>query len=135
MITKVNDSVKTRGMKVNVRKTKIVVFERGGNTTECDIYLEGESVEQVKEFVYLGCLLSNYGLRTVVKIKFGGRKMKVESKLWRCDHCVVCVKCLKDKCRNSDVRERCGLKKDVVTRIKNGELRRFDHLEKMNEID
>ncbi|GBP24391.1 DNA polymerase epsilon catalytic subunit A [Eumeta japonica] len=38
----------------------------------------------------------------------------------------------KDKCRNSDVRGRCGLKKDVLTRVVIGMLRWFGHLERMN---
>ncbi|GBP39596.1 hypothetical protein EVAR_26679_1 [Eumeta japonica] len=35
--------------------------------------------------------------------------------------------------RNSDVRERCGLKEDVVTRAERGMLRWFGHLERMDE--
>ncbi|GBP77195.1 hypothetical protein EVAR_48328_1 [Eumeta japonica] len=31
---------------------------------------------------------------------------------------------LKDKCRNSDVRERCGLKEDVVTKVKKYEYKK-----------
>ncbi|GBP89333.1 hypothetical protein EVAR_65165_1 [Eumeta japonica] len=33
MINKMNDSVKKRGMKVNVCKTKVMLFERGESTT------------------------------------------------------------------------------------------------------
>ncbi|GBP03444.1 hypothetical protein EVAR_101806_1 [Eumeta japonica] len=40
---------------------------------------------------------------------------------------------MKDRWRNSDVRERCGLKEYVVIRIERGMLRWFGHLEKMNE--
>ncbi|GBP10969.1 hypothetical protein EVAR_5525_1 [Eumeta japonica] len=36
-------------------------------------------------------------------------------------------------CRYSDVKERYGLKEDVVTKLERGMLRRFGHLEKMNE--
>ncbi|GBP15370.1 hypothetical protein EVAR_80548_1 [Eumeta japonica] len=39
-----------------------------------------------------------------------------------------------DRFRNSDVRERCGLKEDVVTIVERGILRWFGHLEGMNEI-
>ncbi|GBP07978.1 Macrophage colony-stimulating factor 1 receptor [Eumeta japonica] len=42
----------------------------------------------------------------------------------------MCEVFLKDTCRNSDVRERCGFKEDVVTRI---EKSMFGHLERMNE--
>ncbi|GBP03759.1 hypothetical protein EVAR_2483_1 [Eumeta japonica] len=53
-MVKMNDSVKKRGMKVNFGMTKVIVFERGESTTDCDIPIEGEKVEQVKEFV---CIL------------------------------------------------------------------------------
>ncbi|GBP37427.1 hypothetical protein EVAR_16332_1 [Eumeta japonica] len=56
-----NDSVKKRDMKGDVGKTKIMVFETGGSTNECDVYIEGESVEQVKEFIYLSSLFTNDG--------------------------------------------------------------------------
>ncbi|GBP92531.1 hypothetical protein EVAR_61850_1 [Eumeta japonica] len=36
-----------------------MVFERGKRTTDCDILIEGEKIEQVKEFVYLGSLFTN----------------------------------------------------------------------------
>ncbi|GBP50109.1 hypothetical protein EVAR_17370_1 [Eumeta japonica] len=39
------------------------VFEWGESTTECDILIEGEKVDQVKEFVYLGSLFTNDGKR------------------------------------------------------------------------
>ncbi|GBP12756.1 hypothetical protein EVAR_6090_1 [Eumeta japonica] len=38
-----------------------MVFERGESTTECDILIEDEKVEQAKEFVYLGSLFTNDG--------------------------------------------------------------------------
>ncbi|GBP38186.1 hypothetical protein EVAR_18065_1 [Eumeta japonica] len=47
----------------------------------------------------------------------------------------MCGVSRKDRCRNSDVRERCGLKDDVETRVERGMLRWFDHLERMNEND
>ncbi|GBP37682.1 hypothetical protein EVAR_23731_1 [Eumeta japonica] len=59
MVNKMNDCVKKRGIKVNVGKTKVMVFERAKNTTECNILIEGEKVEQVKEFAYSGSLFTN----------------------------------------------------------------------------
>ncbi|GBP73852.1 hypothetical protein EVAR_52412_1 [Eumeta japonica] len=38
MVNKMNDSVKKRGMKVNVSNIKLMMFARGESTTECDIY-------------------------------------------------------------------------------------------------
>ncbi|GBP27409.1 hypothetical protein EVAR_17109_1 [Eumeta japonica] len=58
MVNKIIDSVKKRGMKVNVDKTKVMVFEGGEITSECEIFI-GEKVEQVEEFVYLGSLFTN----------------------------------------------------------------------------
>ncbi|GBP80524.1 hypothetical protein EVAR_63274_1 [Eumeta japonica] len=39
--SKMNDSVKKRGMKVNVGTTKVMVFERGESTSECNILIKG----------------------------------------------------------------------------------------------
>ncbi|GBP45661.1 hypothetical protein EVAR_35928_1 [Eumeta japonica] len=47
MVNKMKDSVKKRDIKLNVGKTKVMVFERGESRTECDILIEGEKVEQV----------------------------------------------------------------------------------------
>ncbi|GBP61234.1 hypothetical protein EVAR_45253_1 [Eumeta japonica] len=63
MINKMDDSVKKRGMKLNVGKTKMMVLDRGKRTTEFNILIEGEKVEQVKEFVYLGSLFTDDGKR------------------------------------------------------------------------
>ncbi|KAI5637059.1 acetyl-CoA carboxylase, central region domain-containing protein [Phthorimaea operculella] len=41
---------------------------------------------------------------------------------------------LSDRIRNSVIRERCGLKEDIVTGIEKGMLRWFGHVERMNEI-
>ncbi|GBP26899.1 hypothetical protein EVAR_16481_1 [Eumeta japonica] len=45
----------------------------------------------------------------------------------------MCGVSLKGKCRNSDVREQCGMKEDLLTRIEKDMLQWFGHLEKMNE--
>ncbi|GBP89941.1 hypothetical protein EVAR_63768_1 [Eumeta japonica] len=39
IVNKMKDSVRKKGMKVNVGKTKVMVFERGKCTTECDIVI------------------------------------------------------------------------------------------------
>ncbi|GBP84081.1 hypothetical protein EVAR_68783_1 [Eumeta japonica] len=39
-----------------------------------------------------------------------------ESVQWRCDLCLVCADSLQDTCRNSNIREWCGLK-DVLCRV------------------
>ncbi|GBP04497.1 hypothetical protein EVAR_3875_1 [Eumeta japonica] len=61
MVSKINDSVRKRGMKVNVGTTKVMIFEKGEGTSECDILIEDKKVELVKEFVCLGSLFINDG--------------------------------------------------------------------------
>ncbi|GBP46942.1 hypothetical protein EVAR_30974_1 [Eumeta japonica] len=46
----------------------------------------------------------------------------------------MCEVSLKDRCRNSEVREPYGLKKDVVTSVEKGMLRWPSNLERKNEI-
>ncbi|GBP82830.1 hypothetical protein EVAR_56129_1 [Eumeta japonica] len=66
-----------RCMKVNVAQTKVMVFERGESTTEYEIRIEGEKVEQVKKFVYLGSLFTNDGkyARDIERRANAGNKM------------------------------------------------------------
>ncbi|GBP28914.1 hypothetical protein EVAR_93559_1 [Eumeta japonica] len=45
----------------------------------------------------------------------------------------MCGVSQKGRCRNCDVRERCGLKEGVVARVERDMLRWFGHLETMNE--
>ncbi|GBP69162.1 hypothetical protein EVAR_98232_1 [Eumeta japonica] len=40
MLSKMNDSVKKRDIKVNAGKTNVMVFERSESTNECDILIE-----------------------------------------------------------------------------------------------
>ena len=45
----------------------------------------------------------------------------------------ACGITIADRIRNTIIRDKCGLKEDVVTRIEKGMLRWFGHLERMNE--
>ncbi|GBP34626.1 hypothetical protein EVAR_19017_1 [Eumeta japonica] len=57
-----------------------------------------------------------------MKVGYGGRKMKVN----RCGEDAISAKYIcKDKCRNSDVKERCGLNEDVGTSVEENILRWF----------
>ncbi|GBP21250.1 hypothetical protein EVAR_84377_1 [Eumeta japonica] len=91
MVIKTKDSVRKRGMKVNVGKTKVMVFE---SMTECNILIESEKVEQVKDESW------------VWQKKNESRINAVEMRSLRS----TCGVSRKDRCGNSDVRERCGLK-------------------------
>ncbi|CAG5002623.1 unnamed protein product [Parnassius apollo] len=61
MVTSMNWALKERGIKVNASKTKVMVFEREESKTVCEIRIEGELIEQVDEFVSLGCVFSRDG--------------------------------------------------------------------------
>jgi hypothetical protein len=51
-VTIINETSMLKGMKVNVTKTK-EVFERDEIMTKSEVFIKGQKVEQVKEFVYL----------------------------------------------------------------------------------
>jgi hypothetical protein len=61
MVTKVHESFERKGMKMNVSKTKVMVFEKDEVTTGCEIMVGVERLEQVEEFVYLGTLFTRDG--------------------------------------------------------------------------
>ncbi|GBP44845.1 hypothetical protein EVAR_75714_1 [Eumeta japonica] len=84
MVNKINDSVKKKGMRVNVGKTKVMVFERGESTTECDILIENEKVDQAKEFVYLENK-ENGALLAIMN----GKRVSVSALLAICDGVLI----------------------------------------------
>ncbi|KAI5632627.1 reverse transcriptase (RNA-dependent DNA polymerase) domain-containing protein [Phthorimaea operculella] len=63
MVNIMNEALKEKGVKVNVSKTKKIykIFEKEDSTTECNIIIEEERVEQMKEFVYLGSKFTSDG--------------------------------------------------------------------------
>ncbi|XP_073943408.1 uncharacterized protein [Choristoneura fumiferana] len=46
---------------MNVKKTKVMVFERDETVTDCNIVIGDEQIEQVNEFVYLGSKFTRDG--------------------------------------------------------------------------
>ena len=46
-------------MKLNVDKTKVMLIDKNNNEEDFEITLEEETVEVVKEFKYLGALITN----------------------------------------------------------------------------
>ncbi|GBP28602.1 hypothetical protein EVAR_85801_1 [Eumeta japonica] len=155
MVNKKNVSLKKRCMKANVGKTKVMVFEGGESTTECDILIEGEDIERrvsARNKVN-GALLAFIDSKSISRKERLAIRNEVliptlmngtECWVWqkknesRINAVVIrslrsmCGASWKDRCRNSYVRERCGLKEDVVTRVGRGMLRWFGR-QKMNE--
>ena len=54
------DFCKARGLKVNVQKTKTMVFEARKSTTPAFLYA-GNAIDQVDDFKYLGMMLHYTG--------------------------------------------------------------------------
>ena len=52
--SKVNEVGKEFGMKINIKKTKIMVVSKNKVVPRVDIILDGQTVEQVSSFTYLG---------------------------------------------------------------------------------
>ncbi|KAG7300726.1 hypothetical protein JYU34_015052 [Plutella xylostella] len=178
-VTLMHESFKRKGMKVNVSKTKVMVFERDEEVTECEITIENERVEQVNEFVYLGSLFTRDGkcegdierrvkagnkvngaLHSFMGSQSVSQKARLavhggvlvptlmygsESWVWQKKNesrvnavemrslRSMCGLKLNDRIRNSIIRERVGVKEDVVTKIEKGMLRWFGHIERMDE--
>jgi hypothetical protein len=61
LVDLVSGACKEMHLSVNVPKTKVVVFEKGENVTECKIQIDGQWLDQVNEFVYLGSLFHRDG--------------------------------------------------------------------------
>ena len=179
MVMFMNEECKKKGMKINVGKTKVMVLEKDEELTGCEIMIENERVEQVKEFVYLGCMFTRDGLcegdierrvRAGNKVSLslhsliGNQNLSQKARLaihrgmlvptltygsecwvWQKKHesrinavemralRSMCGLTLNDRVNNVLIRERCGLKDDVVTKIEKGMLRWFGHVERLNE--
>ena len=57
-----NITIEFGGMKINVKKTKVMCISRKGNN-KLKIYVDRQQVEQLSQFRYLGSLISEDGKR------------------------------------------------------------------------
>jgi len=60
MMDGLNSAAKAYDMKINVKKTKIMVVSREEGRT-ANITVDGQKVEQVKTFKYLGAIITEKG--------------------------------------------------------------------------
>ena len=72
-----NEMFKKHGLKMNVDKTEVMCV--GKQRDELNIRLEGKDVKQVKNFMYLGGNISEYG-RVVVEVR---RRIQAGANAWR----------------------------------------------------
>ena len=88
LMTKLNDATEEYGMKIYTKKTKVMVISKKGNK-KLKIVINGDEIEQVKQFRYLGSVLTEDGrceqeIRTRIakaKAAFIERKTLLEAKL------------------------------------------------------
>jgi hypothetical protein len=167
-----------RLLKINEDKSKLMIFEYG-ETSECDIRVNGRFIEVVDKFCYLGCMLSKDGTGSE---EIDSRVMKGRSvsgaikKLVKEKHLSIqCARALhegvllptllygnetlsmyerdasrlqavemsllrsaigvtrRDRIRNENIREVCGVTVSLRQRARMGRLRWFGHMKRMNE--
>ena len=63
LMDNLNKVTREFGMKINVKKTKVMCISRKGNS-KLKIYVDGQQVDQVSQFRYLGSLISEDGYCT-----------------------------------------------------------------------
>ena len=75
-----------RGLKLNVEKTKVMLISKNSNQEDFKITLEGETIEIVKEFKYLGTLITdNYDDTKEIRRRIAIAKYATVSlnKIWK----------------------------------------------------
>ena len=77
MINCLSEYCETFNMKINVDKTKIMVFRKGGRPSKKEVWhLDGNKVEVVSKFKYLGLKFSNSGVWTAAEVDLANRGKK-----------------------------------------------------------
>ena len=59
LLNRIREASRERGLKLNVDKPKVMLLDKNNNEEDFEITLEEETVEVVKEFKYLGALITN----------------------------------------------------------------------------
>ena len=170
---------KRRKLRVNVGKSKVMRCTRSEDSPRLNVLLDGEVLEQVDQFKYLGSIIAeNGGVEADVSnrvkegskvlgavsgvIKNRGLGMDVKralyekvivptvtygSELWGMKESerqklnVFEMRCLRSMCgvtrwdrlRNTQVRDRTGVNKELAERVDKNVLRWFGHVERMDD--
>ena len=61
LISKINEVGKQFGMKINIKKTKTMVVSKKPNSPKINFAIDGEQIEQVASYMYLGSLITEDG--------------------------------------------------------------------------
>ena len=81
MMNKVNESCKQYGMLLNAKKTKTMVFKKDTDEVQVRIQIEDEILEQVKEYKYLGTIITE-DCRCTKEVKV--RIAQAKHEFWNC---------------------------------------------------
>jgi len=81
LVTVIKEESRKYGLEINKKKTKTMVISKATKAPEVDIEIEGEKLEQVNSFTYLGQLITEDGRsETEIKRRIGISKTIFESK-------------------------------------------------------
>ena len=80
-VHKVSKYCKQWNLSINMNKTKVVVFNRGGRIIKTNIKIDGQPIDSVKYYKYLGICFSVGGKFTFAKNELSQRGMKAVFKL------------------------------------------------------
>ena len=61
LTSKINEVGKQFGLKINIKKTKAMVVSKKPNSPKINIAIDGEHIEQVASYMYLGSLITEDG--------------------------------------------------------------------------
>ena len=79
LVTAINDKGKRYGMEMNITKTKGMIVSKKETVPEIKINIEGESIQQVKEMIYLGFMATENGkCEREIKRRIGVAKSSFE---------------------------------------------------------
>jgi len=59
MLVSLKNESEVRGLTINKKKTKLMVFSKNRNIPTCNIYLDNEKIKQIQEFEYLGSMITS----------------------------------------------------------------------------
>ena len=76
MINNINDSCNKYGMSLNVKNTKVMVISKKDTGEQLAITVNNTRLEQVKQYTYLGSLITDDG-RCIQEVKKGSDKQRV----------------------------------------------------------
>ena len=139
LVTEFGRVCERRKLRVNVGKSKVMRCTRNEDGARLNVMLNGEALEEVDQFKYLGSVIAANGKVVVPTVMYGsepwGIKVTERQKLN-----VFEMKCLRsmtgvsrlDRVRNEVVRARTGVRRELAAGVDMNVLRWFGHVERMD---